>query len=421
MRSNRLSIRLTGALAILAMALLVTRIAASQEQVLHSFGNGTDGQFPYASLISDGAGNLYGTTFQGGIYNAPYGCGTVFELTPNGSGSWTEKLLRSFNCDSDGASPNANLLLDAAGNLYGTTTYGGLNNAGVVFELSPPQGGGWTETVLHTFGNGMDGANPYSGLIFDAAGNLYGTTSGGGIHYWGTVFELSTAGGGSWTEKVLHSFNDNGTDAAEPYAGLTMDRYGILYGTTPFGGIHYAGAVFDLVPQMNGGWQEQVLHSFGNGADGKFPYGGLVVDLLQNVYGTTRGGGIHTCNNIPNSCGTVFEISGSTETVLHSFGNGNDGANPYAGLIMDEHTGNLYGTTVFGGIHGSGTAFEFTPNGSGGWTETVLRSFGSGTDGADPYAGLILDANGNLYGTTELGGIHLCSGEGCGTVFEITP
>jgi uncharacterized repeat protein (TIGR03803 family) len=424
MRGKRLFIGLRDILAIFALAVFVTGSAASQEQVLHSFGNGTDGQFPYAGLIMDGAGNLYGTTFQGGIYNAPYGCGTVFELSPNGGGSWTEKLLRSFNCDADGSGPNANLLIDASGNLYGTTTYGGPNNAGLVFELSPQADGGWTETVLHSFGNGTDGANPYAGLIFDNAGgvgNLYGTTSGGGIHSWGTAFELAPQENGDWTEKVLHSFNDDGADAAGPYAGLTMDRYGILYGTTRFGGIHYAGAVFDLVPNGSGGWTEKVLHSFGNGTDGAYPDGGLVIDLFENIYSTTRGGGIHTCNNIPNSCGTVFWMSphgsgGYSETVLHSFGNGNDGANPYAGVIMDDFTGNLYGTTISGGIHGNGTAFELMPNGSGGWTETVLRSFGSGTDGINPYGGLILDGAGNLYGTTEDGGIH-----GAGTVFEITP
>ena len=268
----------------------------------------------------------------------------MFELTPNGGDSWTEKLLRSFNCDSDGWGPNASLLIDAAGNLYGTTTYGGPNNSGIVFELSPQQDGGWTETVLHSFGGG-DGSNPYAGLIMDAIGNLYGTTSGGGIHSWGTVFELTPQEDGSWTEKVLHSFNLDGTDAAIPYAGLIMDRSGALYGTTLLGGIHYSGAAFALTPNGSGGWAEQVLHSFGRGTDGAGPYGGLVMDTTGSLYGTTWGGGIHTCNNNLHSCGAVFELTpngtgGFTETVLHSFGNGTDGINPYGGLILDP-AGNL--------------------------------------------------------------------------------
>jgi uncharacterized repeat protein (TIGR03803 family) len=416
MRGNRLCIPLIGALAIFAMALFITEIAAGQEKVLHSFGNGTDGENPYGGLIMDAAGNLYGTTQQGGIYGY---FGTVFELTPAQGGGWSEKVLHSFGNGTDGADPYGGLIMDAAGNLYGTTYGGGIHGGGTAFELTPNGIGGWTETVLRSFGSGTDGANPYSGLIFDSGGNLYGTTVYGGIHTYGTVFELSPNGSGGWTEKVLHSFNLNGTDAAEPYAGLVMDRYGILYGTTRFGGVHYAGAVFQLLPE-DGGWTETVLHSFGNGTDGAYPYGGVIIDLFENIYGTTWGGGIHTCNNIPNSCGTVFGMSpngsaGFTETVLHSFGNGNDGVNPYAGLIFDA-AGNLDGTTVYGGIHGGGTAFELTPNGSGGWTEAVLRSFGNGTDGANPYAGLIRDAASNLYGTTVYGGIHTF-----GMVFEITP
>ena len=412
MRRKRLSIGLRAALAMFTVALFVTSTwAATQEKVLHSFGNGTDGDFPEAGLISDAAGNLYGTTIGGGIHNS----GTVFEAIPQEGGSWTEKVLHSFGNGTDGAIPYAGLILDAAGNLYGTTFEGGIHGYGTVFELSPREGGSWTEKVLHSFNsNGTDGFYPYAGLILDAAGNLYGTTIGGGIHDYGTVFELSPREDGGWTEKVLHSFNSNDVVGAYPYAGLILDAAGNLYGTTELGGIHKYGTAFELSPTGGGGWTETVLHSFGNGVDGGYPEAGLIFDAAGNLYGTTVYGGIH-------NSGTVFELTpreggGWTERVLHSFGNGTDGYEPYACLIFDA-AGNLYGTTELGGIHGpdSGTAFELTPREGGGWTEKVLHSF-NGTDGALPLAGLIFDAAGNLYATTSEGGIH-----NSGTVFEITP
>ncbi|MGB8886031.1 MAG: choice-of-anchor tandem repeat GloVer-containing protein [Candidatus Korobacteraceae bacterium] len=417
MQGKRFSIRLRTALTVFTVTILVTSIwAVSHESVLHSFdNNGTDGVNPYAGLIIDATGNLYGTTAGGGIHSL----GMVFKLSPREGGGWTETVLHSFGHGTDGAGPYANLVMDAAGNLYGTTQLGGIHGTGTVFELSPEQGGGWTELVLHSFNdNGSDGSYPLAGLIMDAAGNLYGMTQQGGIHSCGgkncgTVFELSPRQGGGWTETVLHSFNNNGSDGANPQAGLTMDAAGNLYGTTYRGGIHSSGAVFELSPREGGGWTETVLHSFGNGTDGATPDSGLIVDAAGNLYGTTYFGGIH-------SDGTVFELSpreggGWTETVLHSFGNGTDGMNPYAGLTIDA-TGNLYGTTVAGGLHSYGTAFELSPRQGGGWTETVLHSFGNGTDGINPYASLLLDANGNLYGTTIVGGIHTY-----GTAFEITP
>ncbi len=419
MQGQRFSIGLKAALAMFTVALFVTSAwAAAHEKVLHSFNvSGNDGFYPYAGLVFDAAGNLYGTTMEGGIH----GQGMVFELTPQEGGSWTEKVLHSFN-GTDGAYPYAGLIFDAAGNLYGTTVRGGIHDDGAVFELTPKEGGGWTEKVLHSFGNGTDGVYPFAGLIFDAAGNLYGTTYEGGIHGYGTVFELTPEEGGGWTEEVLHSFNLNGTDAAYPQASLIMDSAGNLYSTSYEGGIHLdpcggvgCGTVFELSPQEGGGWTEKVLHSFNlNGTDGDEPYAGLIIDTAGNLYGTTIAGGIH--NN-----GTVFELSpreggGWLETVLHSFNlNGTDGAVPYASLILDA-AGNLYGTTYDGGIHAAGAAFELTPKEGGGWTEKVLHSFGNGTDGYEPYAGLIIDAAGNLYGTTVEGGIH-----GYGTVFEITP
>src|SRR5271167_1758353 len=359
MRSKRLSTGLRAALAIFAVSVLVTSTWAVthwSDKVLHNFNdNGTDGYYPYASLIFDAAGNLYGTTSFGGAY----GYGTVFELTPTAGGGWTETVLHSFGNGTDGAEPYASLIFDAAGNLYGTTQYGGIYHVGTAFELTPTAGGGWTATVLYNFGSrsgsGTDGYWP-SSLILDAAGNLYGTTQRGGTYSWGIAFELTPAGG-SWTETVLHSFG-NGTDGLWPQARLIFGATGNLYGTTQFGGTHGVGTVFELTPTADGGWTEQVLHNFGS--------------------------------------------------------SGTDGAFTQAGLIFDA-AGNLYGTTFEGGSYILGTVFELTPTAGGGWTETVLHSFGNGTDGAYPYASLIFDAVGNLYGTTQHGGTYnFCSG-GCGT------
>ena len=383
------------------------------ETVLYSFGNGTDGQNPYAGLIFDKNGNLYGTTVGGGTYTY----GTVFELTPQAGGGWTEKVLYSFGNGTDGHNPGG-LIMDAAGNLYGTTNRGGTYGAGTVFELTPQAGGGWTETVLYSFGNGTDGADPLGGLIFDAAGDLYGTTSRGGTYGGGMVFELTPQAGGGWKEKVLHGFG-NGPDGAGPLAGVIFDATGNLYGTTYEAGAYAQGTVFELTLGLTRhvglDWTETVLHDFSlNGPDGAFPYGSLIFDAAGNLYGTTYEAGA-------SSVGAVFELTpeaggGWTETVLHNFNfNGADGQNPYAGLTLDA-AGNLYGTTVVGGTYNYGTVFELTPQAGGGWTEKVLYSFGNGTDGAKPLAGLIFDASGNLYGTTDQGGTS-----GFGTVFELTP
>ena len=382
------------------------------EKVLHNFGSGVDGIQPdYGSLIHDSSGNLYGTTVDGGTH----GCGMAFELSP-GEGGWTETVLHNFNNDGvDGYFPQTGLIFDTAGNLYGTTQYG--PRYGTVFELSPAQGGGWTEKVLYAFTGPNDGRYP-RGLTFDSSGNLFGTTSNGGIYCslyqgCGTVFELSPAQGGGWTETVLHSFGD-GTDGDNPLAPLILDSAGNLYGTTSGGGVGIAyGTVFELSPAQGGGWTLTTLYSFGVLPDGQQPWTGPVAfDSAGNLYGTTAFGGT-------NRNGTVFELSpngsgGWMETVLHSFGSGMDGVEPLGSVIVDAD-GNLYGTTSQGGLDGGGTVFEFSPDGSGGWTETILHSF-VGTDGAYPFAGLTFGAAGNLYGTTGLAGPY--SG---GTAFELTP
>ncbi len=287
------------------------------------------------------------------------------------------------------------------------------------------------EKVLHNLGD--DGAEPTGSLLMDAAGNFYGTASSGGIHNGGTVFKLTPRDGGGFRSQVLYSFgNGTGTDGAFPNGSLIMDGAGNLYGTTAGGGIHPGcenegcGTVFELSPNGSAGWTEQVLHSFGGGTDGARPFAGLIMDGAGNLYGTTFEGGIHQTCSQNTSCGTVFELSpreggGWTERVLHSFGEGFDGTNPDAGLLIDA-AGNLYGTTVWGGIvvcepyFDCGTAFELSPREGGGWTEKVLHSFGSGYDGINPEGALIMDGAGNLYGTTWLGGVNQA-----GTVFEITP
>ncbi len=438
MQSNRFSLGLRAVLMMLtAVVFVTTASAANQEKLLHSFNvDGRDGGFFPSKLTRDSAGNLYGTTTYGGIHfeQCQYGCGTVFELSPQQGGGWTEKILHSFGYP-DGAYPGGGVIFDAAGNLYGTTLSGGPQSNGTVFELSPRQGGGWTEKVLYSFAEGTQGATPFVGsLIFDAAGNLYGTTSWGGIHLQecggigcGTAFELSPKGDGSWTEKVLHSFNLNGVDGAVPAIGMIFDAAGNLYGTTLYGGVHLqdcggagCGTVFELSPRQDGSWTEKVLHSFDlNGTDGALLYGGVIFDATGNLYGMTYEGGIHF-QQCTYGCGTVFELSprqggGWTEKVLHSFDFA-DGALPATGLVFDGAS-NLYGTTSFGGIHpcplgeNCGVVFELSPAGGGSWTEKVLHSFGNGTDGIYPLVDLIFDDEGNLLGTTQLGGIH-----GWGTV-----
>ena len=386
--------------------------AASKEKVLYTF-KGNDGNAPYASLIFDVAGNLYGTTYSGGAY----GYGTVFKLR-GAKGEWRETVLHSFDFGTDGVLPCARLIFDAAGNLYGTTRAGGAYAYGSVFQLTPGANGKWTETVLHSF-NDSDGFAPYAGLTFDATGNLYGTTLYGGVYGYGTVFQMAPDTNGTWSEKVLYSFSGNSTDGATPYGGVLFDAAGDLYGTTYSGGTYGDGTAFRLSAKPNGAWVEKVLHSFGNGQrkDGIKPYDGLVFDGAGNLYGTTYLGGAH-------GYGAIFRLAPGakgkwTETLLHSFTNGKDGAYPYGGVIFNS-TGNLYGTTYSGGSDGYGTVFRLSLGTNGKWIETVLSSFNR-NDGNGPYDGLIFDATGNLYGTTEYGGGGGCGGVGCGTVFEIKP
>jgi uncharacterized repeat protein (TIGR03803 family) len=348
-----------------------------------------------------------------------------------GGQAWcgTEKVLYSFS-GSDGFLPTGTLIFDAFGNLYGTTSAGGNTKCGegcgTVFELMPDSAGGWTESVIYTFQGGSDGYSPSSGLIADRFGNLYGTTYAGGT-LWacpggcGTVFQLTPTAAG-WTKTILHAFTA-GLDGANPQGGLTIDKADNLYGTTTDGGgstvcpPRGCGTVFRLTPVSGGGWKEKVLHAFQGNGDGMDPTVGVTLDKAGNLYGTTFGDNI-TCGG---KCGTVFELvkvgTSYTESLLYTFQGESDGEFPSSRLIIDA-LGNLYGTTNAGGITGCGgtgcgAVFRLTPNSGGAWSESVIYAFQPHNDAAFPGGNIILK-DGSLYGTAG-GGTA-----GLGTIFELS-
>lgn len=405
-------------------------------KVLWSFGGlPSDGADPVSNLIFDKSGNLYGTTQFGGaatniLCGEGSGCGAIFELSPSGDGTWTNRIIYNFCVDYptgsclDGQQPTAGLAMDAAGNLYGTTYFGGPScgnsgsGCGTVFELSPAQspGGQWNETVLHSFcslDNCSDGLFPNSHLTFDTLGNLYGTTTSGGNGAWhgGTVFELSP-NANEWTETVLYNFCTSGTrnhcsDGTYPQAGVTFDREGNLYGTTELGGTPKgggAGVVYRLSPG-SAGWSQSVLVAFNPAQGFANPEGVVSLDAAGNVYSTASYGG-------QSFMGGVFRLNPKTN-ILRGFSfDGGNGAYPVAGVIIDPSTRAAYGTTPSGA--NGGTVFKISSFGK----ESVLYAFcqqQNCADGEEPYASLILHA-GNLYGTTKKGGAY-----GFGVVFEVTP
>jgi uncharacterized repeat protein (TIGR03803 family) len=341
---------------------------------------------------------------------------------------WAANRYRTLHrfTGQDGASPRSDLILDASGNLYGTTVSGGTANVGTVFELTPQADGSWRETVLYNFcskTNCSDGYFPVGRLAFDQSGSLYGTTQNGGTYFRGTVFELTPQADGSWRETALYNFCCS--DGYPPSGGVIFDRSGNLYGTTSWGGISDNGVVFRLTPNRDGKWTEQVLYNFcsdGICTDGEGPFGGLVFDNAGSLYGATQFGGVEGCNF---GCGVVFELTVNShgtwkEKLLHQFSSVKDGYNTLAALIFDG-AGDLYGTTSAGGVFGSGTVFELIPDQRGKWKHKILRSFTGGADGGEPASELAFDGAGNLYGTTAKGGdLTVCNLAGCGVVFKLT-
>ena len=374
-------------------------------------------------------------------------------LLPLPARAQTFTVLYTFTDTANGYQPDARLFRDSSGNLYGTTQYGGTAGSfGTVFELEPDG----NETVLYSFAGTPDAEDPYAALVRDPAGTFYGTTIyGGAAGGYGTVFSLDSTG----KETILHSFASN-PDGADPYGGLVRDSHGVLYGTTVFGG---ANGGYGTVFKLNPAGKLTLLHSFSGPPDGADPYGGLVRDAEDNLYGTSVYGGtaggygtvfkidkakhlalLHSFAGTPDGenphgglirdkngdlfgttlyggnaggYGTVFEISASGKfKQLHSFAGTPDGVNPYGSLLRDD-SGNLYGTTFYGGVSGYGSVFKLSKSGK----LRVLHSFNYSPDGAHPIGGLVIDYAGNIYGTTSAGGDTSCGFSGCGTVFKVTP
>jgi uncharacterized repeat protein (TIGR03803 family) len=387
---------------------IVTLVAsqASQAQtfsVLYTFTGGKDGGTPYTELVLDPSGNLYGTTYEAG----KFGFGTVFRLGSTGA----LVVLHAFGNKWGGGNPiDPSLVIDAAGNLYGTTLGGGRFGAGTVFKISTKG----VETVLHNFSSkGGDGQSPVGGVIQDASGNLYGTTEVGGDYNCnppsgcGVVFKIDPAG----NETILHAFGGT-PDGANPHGGLVLDGKGNLYGSTFVGGT----GICDIQPtcgtvfKIDSTGSYTVIHNFsGYPKDGGNPDCNLLINSAGILYGTTVFGGSH-------DWGTTFKINAyGKETLLYSFLGQPDGAQP-AGALVRDSKGNLYGTTYSGGTGGVGTVFQLDSSG----IETILHSFSNSSDGAWPWDGLTQDSSGNLYGAASAGGIGNCGGYSCGTIFKLS-
>jgi uncharacterized repeat protein (TIGR03803 family) len=385
------------AVMLLLAAVAIPHAQAQAFKVVYNFTGGSDGGSPLDGLLADSSGNLYATTSAGGAS----GNGAVFEFSKAG----VESVLYSFAGGTDGASPQGGLIRDKSGNLYGTTYSGGVAGAGTVFMITTTG----TEEVLYSFAGGKDAAFPEAGLTLDAQGNLYGTTSAGGTFNYGAVFKLTAPkSGGAWKETVLYSFGASGTDGQIPVSSLTLGAAGTFYGTTSAGGAYGYGTVFQLV-HSGTSWQESVLHSFQDGDDGGVPYGGLIAGKSGSFYGSATEGGT-------NGGGTIFELtpsSGSwTFTVLYSNpGWGISGS--FRNLLLDA-AGNLYGTTHCDGANDAGTVYKLAPA-SGSWIYTSLYVFTGGTDGLYVYSNPVI-SQGHIYGTTKQGGAN-----GNGVIWQVVP
>ncbi|MBV8725112.1 MAG: hypothetical protein JO351_05580 [Candidatus Eremiobacteraeota bacterium] len=380
--------------------------ARGSERVLYSFTGYSDGGNAATGLVLDSAGNLYGTTVVGGSAN----CGTVFKLAPRSSPPWTESVLFSFDCYGTGKNPHGGVTFDRAGNLDGTTVNGGgggscgSSGCGVVFQVS-----GSNEQPLYSFRGGNDGFGPGSPVTIGAKDVVYGTAPDGGADSQGVVYAVSRKHG-NWHQSVLHPFT-GGSDGGTGSLGALLLLSGDLYGVAETGGAHGAGTAYRLSPAGGGAWKFTPLYQFKGAPDAGSPYGGLIADASGNLYGTTYYGGA-------NNLGSVFELSPAKrgryhERVLYSFKGGRDGSSPTSTLIFGAN-GVLYGTaSAGGGSCGCGTIFKLNVTTG---KEKTLHRFGNGADGANPYYGLARDPSGNFYGATVAGG-----SANQGVVFEYTP
>jgi uncharacterized repeat protein (TIGR03803 family) len=412
MGSKRFSHSMSKALTISAVVTILASAAwaAGVPQIIYNFAGGSDGEYIDSDLVIDGAGNLYGTSVQGGDFSS----GTVFQLTPS-NGGWTHTVLYSFTGGAHGGEPYKGVTVDSQGNLYGTTVAGGGGSCeggcGVAYKLTN-HGGVWTQTVIHAFTGGADGSGPGTGLTLGRHGALYGMTPTGGANGLGVVFKLIPMRNGAWVLKVIHAFT-GGNDGAGGSAGRLLLYKGSFYGVTTTGGANGLGVVFNLTHPI-GGWQFTTLYAFKGQPDAGFPYGALAPDSHGHLYGTTYYDGA-------NNLGSVYQLARQTdgtwkETVLYSFQGGRDGSGSISNVVFDK-TGALYGTTSTGGAScDCGVIFKLTPSGDGTWKESVPYRFRGHPDGAFVYNGMVGDAAGNFYGTTVHGG----TGDD-GTIYKFRP
>jgi uncharacterized repeat protein (TIGR03803 family) len=388
-------------------AMLVTTASASSTKVIYSFAGGKDGEYLDTDLVMDAAGNIYGSTVSGG----DFGGGTVFELSPSGS-SWKHTVLYSFTGGKDGGEPYKGVTLDSQGNIYGTAVTGGGGSCeggcGVAFKLTN-NGGTFTYSAMHIFTGGNDGSGPGSGLTFDQQGNVYGMTPTGGAFGLGTIYQLKPQSGGSYKFNLVHAFT-GGNDGSSGSAGrLVFDHAGNIYGVATVGGALGKGVAFELTHSQTG-WTLTPLYAFQDQPDGALPYGGLLFDKAGNLYGTTYYAGA-------NDVGTVYKLTHSngawTESVLYSFKGGSDGSSPISTVVSDA-AGNLYGTTSDGGSScACGVIFKLA---HGAWTETVQYRFTGAPNAGFAYNGMISGSGGKFYGATVHGGPS-----NDGTIYEFTP
>lgn len=390
----------------------VTPPVFAATRIIYSFHGDTDGEYVDSDLVIDNAGNLYGTSVQGG----DLGAGTVFELSPSESG-WVHRVLYSFTGGADGGEPYKGVTLDAHGNLYGTAVTGGSGlgcegGCGVVYTLTKSNKS-WKQKVIYAFNGGDDGSGPGSGVTFDRNGNLYGMTPTGGAYGLGVIYQLKPDLNGNWNFNVVHTFT-GGADGGSGSAGrLILDKVGNLYGVATTGGVNGSGVVFRLMNAASGIWSLQTLYAFKGQPDAGFPYGGLMFDSLGNLYGTTYYDG-------ENGLGAVYEVSSNhgvwSERVLYSFKGGSDGTGPLSNLVSD-NAGNLYGTTSEGGAGCScGVIFKLAPGMGGNWTESIAYRFRGAPDGAFVYNGMVPGTAGKFYGATVHGGLS-----DDGTIYEFNP